>query len=128
MNIEISQSEAKTILSFLKQGTIAPVLPPTTVEQPQSAQDISNTPIAPVTPTATPAENNPIEAEIKTADETPVLTRRNTGITTNSGNIWINPADREWLSKSAAYKDVSWEDYCALIPSDTPKSIEQFFN
>jgi len=62
------------------------------------------------------------------AGEYTVLTRRNTGVTTTEGNIWINPADSEWLGKSAAYSDVSWEDYCGLMPSDEPESIEAFFN
>jgi hypothetical protein len=62
------------------------------------------------------------------AGEYTVLTRRNTGVTTTEGNVWINPADSEWLSKSAAYSDISWEDYCGLMPSDEPESIETFFN
>lgn len=62
------------------------------------------------------------------AGEYTVLTRRNTGVTTTEGNIWINPADSEWLSKSAAYSDISWEDYCGLMPGDEPESIETFFN
>jgi hypothetical protein len=62
------------------------------------------------------------------AGEYTVLTRRNTGVTTTEGNVWINPADAEWLSKSAAYSDISWEDYCGLMPSDEPESIETFFN
>lgn len=62
------------------------------------------------------------------AGEYTVLTRRNTGVTTTEGNVWINPADYVWLNKSAAYSDVSWEDYCGLMPGDEPESIETFFN
>lgn len=65
---------------------------------------------------------------IKSSADYTVLTRRNTGITTTNGNIWINPADNEWLDKSAAYQDVSWEDYCNLDPDDEPKSIATFFS
>jgi hypothetical protein len=65
---------------------------------------------------------------IKSSSEYTVLTRRNTGVTTTDGNVWINPADAEWLNKSAAYSDISWEDYCGLMPGDEPESIETFFN
>ena len=56
------------------------------------------------------------------------LTRRNTGVTTLEGNIWVNPADKEWLSKSAAYADLSWEDYKNLDPAETPENIQTFFS
>ena len=62
------------------------------------------------------------------AGEYTVLTRRNTGVTTTEGNVWINPVDYEWLSKSAAYSDISWEDYCGLMPGDEPEGVETFFN
>jgi hypothetical protein len=55
------------------------------------------------------------------------LTRRNSGVTTLDGNIWVNPADQEWLHKSAAYADLSWEDYKNLDPAETPENIEVFF-
>lgn len=55
------------------------------------------------------------------------LTRRNSGVTTLDGNIWVNPADQEWLHKSAAYADLSWEDYKNLDPDETPENIEVFF-
>lgn len=65
---------------------------------------------------------------VKAGSEYTVLTRRNTGVTTTEGNVWINPADSQWLQKSAAYQDISWEDYCGLLPSDEPESVETFFN
>ena len=64
---------------------------------------------------------------IKSSAEYTVLTRRNTGVTTTEGNIWTNPADYHWLSKSAAYQDIAWEDYCNLDPDDEPKGITHFF-
>jgi hypothetical protein len=56
------------------------------------------------------------------------LTRRNTGVTTLEGNIWVNPADQEWLNKSAAYAELSWEDYKNLDPAETPENIQTFFS
>lgn len=56
------------------------------------------------------------------------LTRRNSGITTLDGNIWVNPADKEWMQKSAAYADVSWEDYKNLDPAEAPENIQTFFS
>jgi hypothetical protein len=62
------------------------------------------------------------------AGEYTMLTRRNTGVVTSEGNVWINPADQMWLNKSAAYQHLAWEDYMGLDPSDEPSGIVEFFN
>ena len=89
-------------------------------------EDNANVPVTPpptpTKPTITPT-NNPLLPKQGSA----ALTRRHSGVVTPDGAVWVNPADRVWLAKSAAYLDVSWEDYKNLEPAATPENIEVFF-
>jgi hypothetical protein len=89
-------------------------------------EDNANVPVTPpptpTKPTITPT-NNPLLPKQGSA----ALTRRHSGVVTPDGAVWVNPADRVWLAKSAAYLDVSWEDYKNLEPGETPENIEVFF-
>lgn len=56
------------------------------------------------------------------------LARRNTGVTTADGEIWTNPADKDYLTKDARYSGLTWEEYQNLPPSEKAQSINTFFN
>jgi hypothetical protein len=56
------------------------------------------------------------------------LVRRNTGVTTADGELWANPADKDYLIKDARYSDLTWEEYTKLPPSKKAENIDTFFN
>jgi len=77
----------------------------------------------PLTPNVQTVAKKSVKAPVKTGE----LSRRNTGVVTPEGEIWTNPADKNYLVKDARYNELTWEEYLELPASEKVENIDTFF-